>query len=69
MMAKYKNLNRARYELTQYLNGLGKYDPTRSIIERSLKRIKLEIASNPTIKACTPEPGYVDQVLKETRRY
>ena len=69
MRPKYQNLRIARTELEGYLNGLGKYHPTRSFIERALKDIEKAISVDPTTKACTPPKGYVEAKLKETGKY
>lgn len=69
MIPKYVNLSRAQYELTQYLNRVGEYHPTRSLIEKGIRDINKVLDNDPTIKACTPKPGYVNKVLKETGRY
>lgn len=69
MIPKYDNLSRAQYELIQYLDSIGEHHPTRSLIEKVTRDIDKVIKSNPITKACTPESGYVDQVLKETGRY
>lgn len=65
----YSNLSNARYELIQYLKSINDYHPTRSIVEKTIHDIDKVMKNNPTIRACTPKTGYVDQVLKETGRY
>ena len=69
MIPKYANLSTAKYELVQYLHSVGEHHPTRSLIEKAICDIDKVMKNNPTTRACTPEPGYVDQVLKETGRY
>lgn len=69
MIPNYNNLSCARYELIQYLNSIGKHHPTRSIVEKTIHDIDKVMKNNPTIRACTPKIGYVDQVLKKTGRY
>jgi len=66
---KYANLSNSRYELIQYLNSIGEYHPTRSIIEKTICDIDKVMKNNSITRACTPEIGYVNQVLKETGRY
>ena len=68
-MPKYDKLSNARYELVTYLNSLSKYHPTRSLIEKAIYDIDKVMKNNPTIRACTPEVGYVDSVLETTGRY
>ena len=69
MIPKYNNLSNARYELVEYLNSIGDHHPTRSLIEKSIYDIDKIMKLNPTIHACTPNAGYVNQKLKETGRY
>ena len=69
MIPKYANLSHARYELVQYLNSIGEHHVTRSLIEKAIHDIDKVMKLNPTIRACTPESGYIDQKLKETGRY
>jgi hypothetical protein len=66
---KYQKLSNARYELVTYLNSLGAYHPTRSLIEQAIHDIDKVMKNNPTIHACTPTIGYVDTALKSTGKY
>lgn len=53
MISKYNNLICARYELTEYLNSIGDYHPTRSLIENAIHNIDKVIKSNKmTTKFC-----------------
>ena len=65
MIPNYNNLSCARYELIQYLNSIGDHHLTRSLIEKAIRDINKVLDNDPTIRACTPKPGYVDKVLKK----
>ena len=63
------NLNHARYELTQYINTLGQYDPERSVLMKALHYIDHVLEHDSVKVACTPKPGYINQKLDEVGGY
>ena len=64
------NLINARYEIETSLKNVGAHAPERSYLERALHDINTVINKcDKCKKACTPEPGYVNDILEATGKY
>lgn len=66
---KYGKLVNARYELVTYLETISKHHITRILIENAIHDIDKATRSDPTIRSCTPESGYVEMKFKEIGGY